>query len=231
MRFAVIGLGNFGSHLAQTLAKSGAEVLAIDKDLVLIEQFKHEVTRAVSLDTTVQNNLKMASLTDMDAVIVTIGEHSVEASIMTTALIAGLGVEWLIARSTSSLHGRILKLVGAHEVINPEQFVAQKLVRRITQPNVLELAAISDDGYSMSDITAPPSFYGKTLAELELRKKYGLNVIAIKQRKRKLLPDGTEQLQEKVNHNPGPDDKIQENDIISCIGKREQIDKVASMKR
>ena len=174
MRFAVIGLGNFGSHLAQTLAKSGAEVLAIDKDLVLIEQFKHEVTRAVSLDTTVQNNLKMASLTDMDAVIVTIGEHSVEASIMTTALIAGLGVEWLIARSTSSLHGRILKLVGAHEVINPEQFVAQKLVRRITQPNVLELAAISDDGYSMSDITAPPSFYGKTLAELELRKKYGL---------------------------------------------------------
>ncbi len=229
-RFAVIGLGNFGYHLCVTLSKNGAEVLAIDKEIELVEQIKNEVTRAICVDTTQEKNLQVAGLLDMDAVIVTMGERSVEASIMTTALIARLGVKWLIARSTSDLHGQILKLVGAQEVINPEQFVAERLAQRVAVPGIVDIVPISEDGYSLSDIAVPSQFVNKTLMELNLRAEFGINVIAIKRQTKKLLPDGTEQFRETVNHTPGPYDILKERDIISCIGSNEAIERFARLK-
>lgn len=228
-RIAVIGLGNFGYHLCTSLAKNGAEVLAIDRDYDLVEQIKNDVTRSICLDTTSEKNLQATALQEMDAVIITIGENYIEHSILTTSLVAGLGVPLLIARSTSDLHGRILKLVGAQEVINPEQFIADRLSKRVTKPSIVELIQLSDDGYALSDILVPPTFVDKTLAELNLRQEYSVNVIAIKHKHRKILPDGTEQIKDSVNHLPKPNDLLRKNDIISCIGAIEQIEKIAAL--
>ncbi len=228
-RFAVIGLGRFGFHVAQALHDRGAEVIAIDRDPKIVERIKLSVTSAVCTDATDEDNLHALSIQDLDAVVITIGAESVESSILTTALIARLKVPHIIARATSDLHAQILRLVGAHEVVNPESDLAARMAQRIARPAILDLIQLSSDGYSLSEITAPRRFNGKTLAQANVRKLYGLNILGIKRRTRRFHPDGSEDFHEYVDHNPAPTDVIQDRDILLCIGTIEDIERFSQL--
>jgi trk system potassium uptake protein TrkA len=228
-RFAVIGLGRFGFHLAKSLSERGAEVLAIDRSPKLIEEIKGLVTSAVCTDATSEENLRALSVDEMDDVLIAIGAESLESSILTTALVARLKVPHIIARATNDLHGQILRLVGAHEIVNPESDLAHRIAQRIARPAIIDLIQISEDGYSLSEITAPKRFNGKTLAQTNLRQEYGLNVLGIKRRTKRFNADGTEDVVEYVNHNPAPTDVIQDRDILICIGTIEDIENFAQI--
>lgn len=225
----MIGLGRFGIHVAQALNERGAEVMAVDRDPKMVEQIKTTVTSAVCTDATVEENLRAISVQDLDAVLITIGAESVESSILTTALVARLQVPHIIARATSDLHEQILRLVGAHEVVNPESDLAVRMAQRIARPAILDLIQLSQDGYSLTEITAPRRFNGKTLAQANIRKLYGLNILGIKRRTRRFHPGGREDFHEYVDHNPAPTDVIQDRDILLCIGTIEDIERFAQI--
>jgi len=231
-RIAVLGLGSFGYHLACVLGDLGTDVLAVDNKIERVESIKDKVSRAICLDTTKEENLARISLDEMDAVIVALGESSIESSILTTALIAKMDIPMIISRSTTELHGRILKMVGAKEIINPEEDVAKRVAQRVAEPGILDLLSISKDGFAISELVTPAQFVGKSLADLNLRGKYGLNVVAIK---RICHDDGTEDEDEScknhetINHNPGPDALLEEGDILVCLGKVDNIETLAQM--
>jgi trk system potassium uptake protein TrkA len=184
-KFAVIGLGSFGLNVAKTLYEEGHEVLAIDIDKDKIEAVKDYVTRAVTMDSADKENLKALGIQDIDVVIVSLGPQ-MEASILTVLYLHELKVKRVIAKALSEDHAKILEAIGATEVIYPEKDMAIKLAHRLSSPNVLEYLPLSS-GFSIQEIAPPEKFIGKTLKELDLRNKYGVQVIAI----RELVPENT----------------------------------------
>ncbi|MBO7742506.1 MAG: TrkA family potassium uptake protein [Victivallales bacterium] len=182
-QIAVIGLGTFGLETATSLMKAGLPVCAVDLDADLIENVKDSVTTAMVLDSTQERALIEAEIQNMDVVVVAIGAGGIENSIMTTALLKQLNPEiHVIARSTSKLHGRILKQVGADEVINPEFLVAQRVAQHISNPAILDAMTLPDN-FRIAEVPVPPSFVGHTIVDLAIRNKFSLNVLAIERAK------------------------------------------------
>ena len=204
-KFAVIGLGSFGFNIAKTLYEEGHEVLAIDIDKDKIEAVKDYVTRAVTMDSADKENLKALGIQDIDIVIVSLGPQ-MEASILTVLYLHELKVKRIIAKALSEDHAKILESIGATDVIYPEKDMAIKLAHRLSSPNVLEYLPLSS-GFSIQEIAPPEKFIGKTLKELDLRNKYGVQVIAI----RELVPENTILI-------PKADFVIKESDILIIIG-------------
>jgi trk system potassium uptake protein TrkA len=158
--FAVIGIGMFGRNVAVQLARAGHSVLAVDID-------QEEVDRAAA---------------DLDAVVcadATDGAQSMEASILATALLRQLGVPRIVARSLSDLHARVLRAVGAHEVVSPEEEMGQRLARRLAEPSVLERIELGE-GAELAELEVPAAWIGKSLLELDIRRKYGVTVVAVR---------------------------------------------------
>ncbi|TNE49934.1 MAG: TrkA family potassium uptake protein [Deltaproteobacteria bacterium] len=227
-RYFVIGLGQFGYHLALSLSQTGAEVVALDTKMDIIEQIKDEVSQAVCVDASREENLRALSIDKDDIGLVTIGEDDLENSILATAILAQLKCKRIVARATNDLHAKILRIVGAHEVVNPERDLAERIAQRIVQRGLVDLIPLSGD-YAMSEIIAPRQFVGQTLTGLNLRQTYGVNVIAIKHKVRKFV-EGTETEEEELlTHNPHPSTFIQENDILLCIGTIEDIERIATL--
>lgn len=227
-RFFVIGLGKFGYHLSLALTQSGEDVVAMDRNMERVEHIKDDVSQAICTDASREENLRAVSIETTDTAIVTIGEDDLESSILTTALLAQLQIHRIIARSTNDLHARILQIVGAHEVINPEKELADRIAQRMVQKGIVSLIPLSGE-FAISDIVAPPPFLGKTLADLHIRPKYGVSVIAIKHQIRKFV-NGEEHAEELITHNPHPDTCIQENDILMCLGTFEEFEAIAQLK-
>lgn len=227
--FAIIGLGGFGYHLALSLAQSGVDVIAIDRQLSLVEGIKDDVTRSICLDSSKKDNLIAVSADKLDVAVVTIGENDLEASILTTALLSQLGVPHVIARATNDLHAEILQMVGANEVINPEKDLAQRLASRITQRGLLALVPLSEDGVAISEIAAPEAFFSKSIVKLGIRTNYEVNIIAIKRTIRKFEEDGSEHEEETTQHNPGPNALIQPGDVLVCVGHIDALERIATL--
>lgn len=179
-RFAVIGLGRFGSHLARALTRSGAEVIAIDKDRRCVERHSEEVTLSVRLDSTDEDALRAQGVDKVDVAVVGIG-RDFEASILTTVTLKSMGVKRICARSVRQTHAEILRRVGADEVIFPEHESAQRWSFKLMAPQIAEKLEFAP-GFSLAQYTAPGCFDGKTLLELQLRKKYGVNLIGLRRR-------------------------------------------------
>lgn len=178
-RFAVIGIGQFGKAVVRNLSERGQSVLAIDtaqNELDLIEEICDSAVCADSTDETVLQDLQLARMT---CVVVAIGAASMESSILTTALLKQLGVPRIVARSISALHSRVLRAVGAHETINPEEEMGTRLARRLAEPNVLEQFDLGEDA-QIAEVEAPQKFVGRTLVEIDVRNKYGVSIMAIK---------------------------------------------------
>jgi trk system potassium uptake protein TrkA len=178
-QFAVIGLGNFGFYLASALFQKGHEVLGLDVKPRQVQEIRDQVSRAVIADATDPQALKELELEKMDAVVVSIGSV-LNNSILATLNVKDMGVKRVVAKAVSEAHGRILQKIGADEVYFPEKDIALTAAQRLDNPNVLDYLSFME-GYSIVELAPPKEFIGKTLIELDLINKYGIQVVAVKE--------------------------------------------------
>ena len=169
-RVVVIGLGIFGSQLARQLYESGLEVVAIDKNRDVVQRIKDHSTKAVLADATDKEVLESIGIDAKDTVVISFGED-LSASTLLTLYLKEMKVKEIIVKVPNEDYKRILLKVGASEAIIPEREMANKVARSIISPNVLEYLPISED-YTIVELAPPTAFIGKSLADLDLRKKY-----------------------------------------------------------
>ncbi|GAH25460.1 unnamed protein product, partial [marine sediment metagenome] len=161
MKFAVIGLGSFGSNIAKTLYEKGNEVLAVDEDKEKIDEVKNFVSHAVHMDAADKENLQALGIKDMDVVIVSLGPE-MEASILTVLYLNEMGTKRIVAKALTEDHAKILESVGATETIYPEKDMAIKTALKLSCPNVLEYLPLIS-GFGIQEIAPPEKFIGKSL--------------------------------------------------------------------
>jgi trk system potassium uptake protein TrkA len=212
-RVCIIGLGQFGRHLACSLARMDCDVLAIDLDETAVQQIRDDVQQAVITDVRNLDALKSVIAEDTDEVIVSLGE-SMEASILCTLHLKKIGVPHIRAKASSQDHAAILRAVGADDVIFPERETAERMAQRILNPDLLDYLPLSPE-YRVVEIATPESFAGKSLAELQLRKKYQILVVAIKP------PDAA-----RVDFLPSADSILAPGSRLVVIGKDPDIKKL-----
>jgi trk system potassium uptake protein len=222
-RFLVVGLGQFGAELAKALYEKGAEVIAIDSNMDVVERMKDLVTSAVNLDITNEEAIRSLNLTDINAAIVAIGEDR-EASILATAIIKDLGIENIIARRAGELHGKILEKVGATRVISPEINIADQLARNLISPGLLEHIALPD-GHTIFQVEARPEFYNKTLIELDFRRNFGLLVVGIQRKVPNISESGEVYYETETISLPSATEAIKQDDILVLVGMQRDIER------
>ena len=210
-RFCVIGLGNFGFHVARTLFNNGHEVVAIDLDQEKIQRVQDHASYSVIGDAASKEFLNGQGVGEMDAVIVSTGERSHLATLITLYL-KELAVPRILVKAVSEDHGRILEKIGATEVIFPEKDMAVKVARGLSSPNILEFLPLSDD-LSISEAAPPARFVGKSLVEIDLRRKYNVTILGIKD-----VITGHFHTLPKATH------VIKDRDILVLVGKAADID-------
>ena len=223
-KYVIIGLGVFGRALAENLIQKGSEVIAVDKNMELIEEVRDLVTYAVCMDSTDEKALDALGLKDVDVGIVAIGENF-EANLLTAVLLKHKGVKKVISRASDPLHIKILKAVGIDQIVTPGVEAADKLAYSLIHKSLLDISYISETT-AAAKISVPSSFTGKTLGKLNLRARFGINVVAIH---RMIETQGKEGsvVQEKVISNiPGADTVIEANDILVVIGETQDLDKI-----
>ncbi|HOE14632.1 MAG TPA: TrkA family potassium uptake protein [Candidatus Saccharicenans sp.] len=218
MKFAIIGLGSFGSYLARTLYDKGHEVMVIDKDKDKIEEAKDFSTQAVWMDSADKESLKALGVQDMDVVVVSLGPE-MEPSILTVLYLHELGVSRIMAKALSGDHGKILEAIGATDVIYPERDMAIRLAQKLSSRNVLEYLPLAEN-ISIQEIVPPESFIGKKLKDLNLTNRYHVQVIAIKE----LVP-------EKLIFIPGADFVIKDSDVLVVMGEEDNIAELCACKK
>ncbi|MCJ7643590.1 MAG: TrkA family potassium uptake protein [Candidatus Aminicenantes bacterium] len=213
MKFAVIGLGSFGANVARTLFERGNEVLAIDRDRDMTKAAKNFTTNSVMTEAAVKENLQALGVQEMDVVVVSLG-HQLEASVMTVLYLHELGVKRIVAKALSEDHAKVLEAVGATEVIYPEKDMAIRTALRLSSPDVIEYLPLVS-GITIQEIAPPVKFIGKTLKELDLTNKHGLQVIAIK-----------EVISDRITFIPKADFVIKDSDILVIIGEEKRLSKL-----
>lgn len=212
MKFAVIGLGRFGSRLAASLTASGQEVVGIDRDPSIVEDMRDRVTLAIAMDATDEDALRERGIHTMDVVVVGIG-NDFEAVTLATVTLKQLGVPRVIARATNPTIARVLARIGADEVVNPEDEAADRWAQRLINPQFLNQIEFHK-GHSIVEVLAPRSWVGRSLAELDLRAKTGLHVVAIKRPQDPRYPDGPMRVEM-----PGPGEPLIAGDVLVLMGK------------
>lgn len=175
----IIGLGQFGMSLARTLSEKGTEVLAVDRRKDLVDEAAAFVTETVMFDATDEAELARLQPARRDCSVCAIGDDSKEASIICTALLRQMGSPWVIGRANNAMHRRILQLVGAHLVVNPEEEFGRRFANRLINRHVISDMPLSEDLH-LTELTILPSMVGKTLVELALPKRFGIMVVAIR---------------------------------------------------
>ncbi len=213
-QFAVIGLGRFGSSIAQTLCQMGHEVLAIDAEEEVVAAIAEEVTHAVQVDSTNEAALQSLALESFDAVIVSIGQN-MQASILTTLILKEIGVKYIVAKARTDLHGKVLYKTGATKVVYPERDMGVRVAHNLLTTNLLDFIELSDE-YSIVEMEAFAAMFGKSLQELNLRASFGITVMAIKR-------------ESGVNISPAAEEIINEGDILIMVGENESLDKIESV--
>jgi trk system potassium uptake protein TrkA len=177
--FVVIGLGRFGGGLAATLVGMGHEVLGIDADPRIVQELSGVLTHVVEADSTSEEALRQLGVQDISTAIVAIGTD-LEASILTTGVLVDLGVKRIVAKAVTEPHGRILTRIGAHKVVFPERDMGIRVGHSLAG-SILDYFEL-DPGFALVEATAPRELVGKTLADAEVRKRYGVTVVCIKPR-------------------------------------------------
>jgi trk system potassium uptake protein TrkA len=208
----IIGLGQFGMSLARTLSEKGAEVLAVDVKKSLVEEAAAFVTEAVIANATDETELARLEPGRRDSAVCAIGDDSREASIICTALLRQMGVPVIISRANDAVHQRILQLVGAHQIINPEHEFGKRFANRLLYKHVITDTNIGESLH-LTEILMQPSMVGKTLVDLELPKRYGILVVGIRR--------GVEG---KI-HQPSPVDPLLADDHLIIVSRESAIPK------
>jgi trk system potassium uptake protein len=176
--FAVIGLGRFGSSICKSLVEKGMDVLAIDRDEDRVNEFLEIASHAVMADTTDEKALKDIGISNFDHVIVAIGDN-IQASILTTLMLKEIGVNYITVKAQNDYHEKVLSKIGADRVIHPERDMGKRIAHQIISTNVLDHLEVSDK-HSIIEVIANDRMNGSTLIELDVRAKYGCNIIGIR---------------------------------------------------
>ncbi len=215
-RFAVIGLGKFGGHVARALYERGHEVLGVDSDRERVQDLRDHCTRALISDCADQQSLQALGLDSCDAVVVSLGER-MDASILVTLYLRELGVRRIVAKAVSPDHGKVLGLIGATEVVHPERDTATRLAVALGTRSIVEYLPLGP-GFSLVELLAPEPFVGHSLVELEIRKRYSVQVVAVKSGGRLELA-------------PGAAYRILEGDILLLVGRDADLDAITRVAR
>lgn len=227
MEYAIIGLGRFGSRLALELFNRGGEVLAIDSSKEAVERIKDHVSHTAIADCTDEIAMRDLGVQDVDVAVIAIGEK-VETSILATAILRRLGVHRIMTRAVTRMQAQILSEVGAHEVFSLEESMGEQIARKLIAPHILESITLAS-GHSLVEIVPHKEFLGKTLKELNLRARYGINVIAIKRQIPAINERGENTIQVVLNDLPSPDEKINPDDILVVVGSDEKIEALSRL--
>lgn len=206
--FAVIGLGTFGGSICKELSKMGMEVLAIDKDEHIVADYSHIATQAVVADAKEEQVLQELGIWNFDHVIVAIG-NDIQSSILITIMLKELGVKKVTAKALNDIHEKVLRKVGADHVVHPERDMGRRLAHNLISSNVLEYLALSDK-YSIVELQVNGPIVGRSLIDLNVRARYGINVVAIKRNEDLIVSNVAEEI-------------LQEYDILVAIGSDEDI--------
>ncbi|HIV02581.1 MAG TPA: TrkA family potassium uptake protein [Candidatus Aphodoplasma excrementigallinarum] len=206
--FAVLGLGSFGQSVARTLYSLGHEVLAIDGNEETVQAISNSVTHAIEGDCRDENVLRAVGIRNFDVVVVAIGQD-LEASILITTMLKELGAPFVVAKAHSQVHSRILKKVGADKVVFPELDMGVRVANSLSNVNVVDLLSLSD-GYSIVEINCPDSWVGKSLVELDIRARYGINILAVR--------DGDD-----IDVSPDPNRVFAKEDVVIVIGANDDM--------
>lgn len=207
-QFAIIGIGHFGASIATTLFEMGYDVLAIDINEDRVQEITDRVTHAVQADSTNENALLALGVKNFDVGIVSIGQD-IQSNILTTLILIEMGVKEVVAKARTELHGKVLHRIGADRVIFPERDMGVRVAHNLVSANILDYIELSPD-FSVAEIVSPTSFAGKTLLDLNLRARFGVNVIALK--------NG-----EDINLTPSGDDVIEKGGILVVVGKNDRL--------
>lgn len=206
--FAVIGLGTFGGSICKELSKMGMEVLAIDKDEHIVADYSRIATQAVVADAKEEQVLRELGIWNFDHVIVAIG-NDIQSSILITIMLKELGVKKVTAKALNDIHEKVLRKVGADHVVHPERDMGRRLAHNLISSNVLEYLALSDK-YSIVELQVNGPIVGRSLIDLNVRARYGINVVAIKRNDDLIVSNVAEEI-------------LQEYDILVAIGSDEDI--------
>ncbi|MDF1506758.1 TrkA family potassium uptake protein [Robertmurraya sp. DFI.2.37] len=201
--FAVIGLGRFGGSIVRELAEQGMEVMAIDTKEERVNEFSMIASHAVMGDTTDESVLKGLGIRNFDHVIVAIGDN-IQASILTTLMLKELGVKHITVKAQNDYHEKVLLKIGADTVVHPERDMGKRIAHKMVSNSVLDYLELSDE-HSIVEIVAGGAMIGHTILELDIRAKYGINIVAIKR--------GND-----INVSPQANEVILQNDILIVIG-------------
>ncbi|HSO58060.1 MAG TPA: TrkA family potassium uptake protein [Paenisporosarcina sp.] len=201
--FVVIGLGRFGGSIVRELIEQGADVMAIDKFADRVDEFASIATQAIVADTTDESVLKSLGIRNFEHVIVAIGED-IQSSILTTLMLKEIGVNKITVKAQNDYHEKVLRKIGADQVVHPERDMGIRIANNIMTNNVLDYLELSDE-HSIMEIKANEILAGSTLIDLDIRAKYGINIVGIKR--------GTE-----ILVSPQADEKILINDVLIVIG-------------
>jgi len=212
--YVVIGMGRFGAEVARRLHELGCEVLAIDNNSELIQPMGDLVTQAVVADARDKEVLRALGVKDFDCAVVAIG-GSLSDSVLATMNLRELGIGHIVCKAHDDTHRQVLMKLGADRVVIPEQENALRLARSLSSFNVLDYIELSDD-YGIIDVPAPAAWVGQTLRELNVRARYSINILAIKQ-------DG------KINVSPAADYAICQGDVMVVLGDTDSLKAVQKL--
>ena len=211
--FGVIGLGRFGYHVARTLAQGGAEVIACDVDEEKVREVSEYVSLAYVLDATDAKALKESGIANVDTAVVSIGEN-IEASILIVVQLKELGVKEVVAKAITPLHGKVLEKLGVDRVVYPEKEMAIRVAHSLLAGEFIEEIPIGEK-HSLFELKAFDFMLGKTLRDLDVRRRFGVSVLAIKRGENLIV-------------NPMGDEKVLPGDILLVLGTTEQLSTMAS---
>jgi trk system potassium uptake protein TrkA len=222
-QFAVVGLGRFGTSVALELAELGTEVLAIDRDLQLVEEIADHVTQAVSLDAVVRGNLEAHDVPSMDGVVVGIGEDF-ESTILVTALAKEFGVPVIVSRAYNPMQKRILSMVGATEVVNPEEEMGRRLARSLARKDVVDFIDLPE-GYELREHRVTGRHHEVPLAKLLEDGSERIIVVRLSREVREVV-DGVEMGRVVRFAIPLDDTRLKEGDSLVLIGPTRALERL-----
>ncbi|HAX17098.1 MAG TPA: hypothetical protein DCY00_00660 [Actinobacteria bacterium] len=211
--FLIIGLGRFGINVARTLTKAGHSVLGVDNDEDIIQKFSFEIDNVMKLDATDSDVLDTLGIPEFETVVVSIGEKYIQNSILATLLVKEKGAKHIIAKAGTKVQGKVLAKVGADTVVFPEKDMGERVGKSLSSSTLIDYIELNPE-VSIIELKAPQFMHGKNLIELNLRKKYAVTIISIKDK------DGNVRTPPDVNYN------FSESDVLTLIGENEQLKKL-----
>ena len=216
--YLVVGLGRFGRSVARTLYENNQDVLAVDDDEEVVQQAIDSgvVSEAIVLDASDETAIKNIIKDNFDVAFVCIGAN-VQASILVTLLLKEAGIPKIIAKAQAKSQGKVLEKIGADEVVYPEEFMGKRVASKVLRPTIIEHFKLSNK-YAVVEVLAPKSFIGRSLIQLDVRKRFEINIIGIKDK------------DNEVNISPSPETVIKEGDTLIVVADSQKMNELNRLK-